>query len=417
MDFETLSIHSGFSSDPVNGATAVPIYNTVSYSYDSAAELARVFQARAPGYVYTRIANPTNSALENRLAVLDEGVGCIATASGMSAITAAMVALLRSGDHIVAAGGIFGGTVSLFDNTLSRFNIRTSFVDAAQPEQIEAAITEETRLIFLESIGNPRLDVPDFERINAIAEKAGLPLIVDNTVMTPAIFNPGRYGADIVVYSTSKFINGHGTAIGGAIIDTGNYDWKNGLFPDIAVRGERAGPMAFLSHLRNLIHRDLGGCAAPATSFAMLEGLGTLALRMDRHCHNARILAEYLQGHPSVKWINYPGLPKNRFYDASQKYFNGKAGALLTFSLGGIERAYRFIDALKIAKNLANIGDAKTLVIHPASTIFAEFSAAEREKMGIDDGMIRVSTGLENAGDIINDFKQAIEKSQKTQKK
>ncbi|MDP6044700.1 MAG: aminotransferase class I/II-fold pyridoxal phosphate-dependent enzyme [Phycisphaerae bacterium] len=408
MKSETLAIHGGFSGDGVTGATAAPIYQTVSYAHRTAQELADVFGGISPGYIYTRIANPTTTALEARLAELEDGIGAIATSSGMAAIASVVMGLVRAGDEIVAAAGIFGGTVSLFEKTLGRFGVESVLVDAAETTNFAAAINTRTKLVFVETIGNPRMDVPDIPGIAAVAHKAGIPLIVDNTLATPVLIKPGEHGADIVVHSTSKFINGHGTAIGGAIIDTGNYDWKNGAFEDIKQLSQQAGNMAFLEHLRNLIYRDLGGCPAPMNSFLMLQGLETLPGRMDKHCQNALKLAEFLSEHPNVSWVNYPALKGNAFRGRVNKLFGGRGGGLLTFGLGDKGAAYECIDSLKLAKNLANLGDVKTLVIHPASTIFHEFSIAEQNKMGVTEDMVRVSVGIENFEDIEADFRQAI---------
>ncbi len=411
MKTDTLAIHGGFESDGDTGTSTPPIYQTVSYTYKTAQELADVFDGKAPGYIYTRIANPTTYALERRLSQLEGGVGCIATSSGMAAITAVAMGLLRAGDEMVAASGIFGGTVSLFVNTLGRFGVKTTLVDAGITEQFAGAISKNTKLIFVETIGNPRMDVPDIPAVADIAKRANIPLIVDNTVTTPFLMKPKEFGADIVIHSTSKFINGHGTAIGGAIIDTGNYNWSAGPFKDIRHLSERAGELAFLAHLRNLIYRDLGGCPAPMNSFLMMQGLETLAGRMDKHCNNALRLAEYLQAHENVCWVNYPGLADSGFYDRVLRLFGGRGGGLLTFGLGDKEKAFKFIDSVKLAKNLANLGDAKTLVLHPASTIFHEFSAEEQRRMDVTEDMVRVSVGIEDFEDIKNDIEQAIEKA------
>ena len=405
-----MAVHSGFDGADSAGATVVPIYQTVSYEYSSAQELADVFDGRAPGYIYTRIANPTTTALERRLNQLEGGVGCIATASGMAAITAVMMGLLHAGDEILSAAGVFGGTVSLFKSTLGRFGVTSRFVDAGETEQFDQAVNQRTRVIFIETIGNPRMDVPDIPAVAAVARKANVPLVVDNTVTTPVIIRPKDFGADIVVHSTSKFINGSGTAIGGAIIDTGNYDWSAGPFEDIGKLAERAGQLAFLSHLRNLIHRDLGNCPAPMNSFLTMQSLETLPTRMPVHCSNAEKLANYLKSRPEVSWVNYPRLPDSRYYDRVEKLFGGRGGGLLTFGVGAKAKAFKFIDSLKLAKNLANLGDAKTLVIHPASTIFHEFSPAECEQMGVGEDLIRVSVGIEDFEDIRDDFEQAFEK-------
>ncbi|MFH1715711.1 MAG: aminotransferase class I/II-fold pyridoxal phosphate-dependent enzyme [Planctomycetota bacterium] len=408
MKTDTLAIHGGFAGDSGSGATAVPIWQTVSYAYKTAQEIADAFAGKAPGYIYTRIANPTSTALEGRLTELENGIGCIATSSGMAAIASAVIALVRAGDEMIAAAGIFGGTVSLFENTLSRFGIKTTLVDVADTKNFENAMNSKTKLIFVETIGNPRMDVPDIPAIAEIAHKANIPLVVDNTVTTPVVFKPGEFGADIVVHSTSKFINGHGTAIGGAIIDTGNYNWRKGAFDDIKQLSQRVGQLAFLAHLRSVIYRDLGGCPAPINSFLMLQGLETLPCRMTRHCENTKKLAHFLQSHPRVSWVNYPGLENNPFRDRVAKLFGGCGGGLLTLGLGDRTRAFAFIDSLKLAKNLANLGDAKTLVVHPASTIFHEFSEDEKRAMGVSEDMVRVSVGIEDFEDIKADFEQAI---------
>ena len=413
MKAGTQVVHSGFETDDGTGTTVVPIYQTVSYQYKTAQELADVFDGRLPGYIYTRIANPTTTALERRLSQLEGGVGCIATASGMAAIASVMMGLLRAGDEILSSAGIFGGTVSLFKNTLGRFGVTTKLIDAGKTDQFAQAINSKTKVIFIESIGNPRMDVPDIPAIAEIARNANIPLIVDSTVTTPVIIHPKDFGADIIIHSTTKFINGSGSAIGGAIIDTGNYDWANGLFDDIMNLAKRAGQLALLAHLRNLIHRDLGSCPAPMNSFLMMQSLETLPARMAMHCDNAEKLARYLQKHPAVSWVNYPGLPDSPFYLRVQKLFAGRGGGLLTFGLQSKRQAFKFIDSLKLAKNLANLGDAKTLVIHPVSTLFHDFTLDECKVMGVDEDMVRVSVGIEDVEDIINDFEQAIEKSLK----
>jgi O-acetylhomoserine (thiol)-lyase len=410
MKASTVAVHGSFESDGSTGATVVPIYQTVSYEYQTAQELADIFGGRSPGYIYTRIGNPTTTALERRLSQLEGGVGCIATASGMAAITSVMMGLLRAGDEILSSAGIFGGTVSLFQNTLGRFGVTTKLVDADKTDQFAQAINSKTKVIFIETIGNPRMDVPDIPAIAEIAHKANIPLVVDNTVTTSVIIRPKDFGADIIIHSTSKFINGSGSAIGGAIIDAGNYDWANGLFDDIKKLAKRAGQLALLAHLRNLIYRDLGGCPAPMNSFLMIQSLETLPARMSLHCDNAEKLARYLQKNPDVSWVNYPGLPESPFYGRVKKLFAGRGGGLLTFGLGTKQKAFKFIDSLKLAKNMANLGDAKTLVLHPASTIFSEFSPAERSSMGVGEDMVRVSVGIEDFEDIRNDFEQALKR-------
>ena len=329
----------------------------------------------------------------------------------MAAIASVVMGLVKTGDQIIVAAGIFGGTVSLFENTLGRFGVETVLVDVADTQNFAEAINDKAKLIFVETVGNPRMDVPDIPAIAQIAHKANIPFIVDNTLTTPVLFKPGAVGSDIVIHSTSKFINGHGTAIGGAIIDTGSYDWRKGAFEDIKKLSEKVGQLAFLSHLRNRIYRDLGGCPSPMNSFLMLQGLETLPARMSRHCENAHKLARYLQNQPKITWVNYPGLTGGAYYDRVRKMFNAQGGGLLTFGLGTKEKAFKFIDSLNLARNSANLGDVKTLVIHTASTIFHEFSTTEKEKMGVTADMIRVSVGIEDFEDIKADFEQAFEKS------
>ncbi len=408
MDIETLALHGGFVPDIATGSTAAPIHQTTAYAYATAEELSNAFSGRGPGYIYSRISNPTASAFERRLAEMEGGVGCLSCSSGMAAITSVVMGLTRSGDHVVVANGIFGGTISLFTKTLSRFGVRTTFVDAGDAEAFRAAIEPSTKLIFVETITNPRMDVPDLPAIAEIAHEAGIPVVVDSTVTTPILMRPGAWGADIVVHSVSKFINGHGNSIGGAIIDTGNFDWRNGPFEDIAQLARQAGKLAFLAHLRTLIYRDLGCCPSPFNSFLHLTGIEGLALRMEAHCRNAQALADYLSAHPKVKWVNYPGLDSSPYHERAGRLFNGRFGGVLTFGLGSANAAFQLVDKLSLAQNLANIGDSRTLVIHLASTIFYEFPSEEREAMGVPDDLLRVSVGVESANDIIADFESAL---------
>ncbi len=409
MKPETQAIHAGRPSGS-SMATAPTICQSTAFAYDTAQELADVFAGKGPGYIYSRLGNPTTAALETRLAHLEDGVGCIATASGMAAISSVAVGLLRSGDEIAASSGIFGGTISLFCRTLQRFAVRTRFFDVAETDQAGAAITEKTKFIFVESIANPGMEVPDIPALAVLARERNIPLVVDNTAATPVLCTPGEFGADIVVHSTSKFINGHGTAIGGAVIDCGNYDWRSGLFENLRDASRRAGRMAFLWHLRHVVDRDLGGCAAPMNSFLMLQGLETLPARMRIHCEKAAALAEFLRRHPKVGRVNYPALDRCRFRERTDRLFGGRGGGLLTFGLGDREKAFRFIDSTRLALNAVNLGDARTLVLHPASTIFHEFSEDEKVKMGAPDDMVRVSVGLEHRDDILNDFETALQK-------
>lgn len=409
MDIETAALHGGYAPDPQTGSTATPIHQTTAYAYDSAEEIAGVFAGRAPGYVYSRLGNPTSMAFEQRLAELEGGIGCLSCASGMAAIASVVMGLTRAGDHIVAGSGIFGGTVSFFSKTLSRFGVTTTFADSGNPEAFHKALRPETRLVFVETITNPRMAVPDLPVIADIAREAGIPLVVDSTVTTPILIRPKDWGADIVVHSVSKFVNGHGNSIGGAIVDTGRFDWGRGPFEDIADLATKAGHLAFLAHLRRLIYRDLGCCPSPFNSFMHLTGIEGLALRMEAHCRNARALAEYLSSHPKVSWVNYPGLQSNPYHAVASKLFGGRYGGVLTVGLGDRERAMKLVNGTSLAQNLANIGDSKTLVIHAASTIFQEFLPEERDVFGVPDDLIRISVGVESTRDIIADFDSALE--------
>lgn len=406
----TVGVHGGYDDDASTGATAVPIFQTASYAYGTTRGLADVFRGRSPGHVYSRISNPTTYALERRLAQMEGGVGAIATASGMGAITAVMTALLRADDEIVSVRGIFGGTVSLFRNVLSRFNIRATLTvpDAAS---VSAAVTDATKVIFAETITNPVMDVPDLQALSEVARSHNIPLVVDATVTTPALARVKDFGADVIVHSTTKFINGHGTAIGGAIVDTGNYRWAEGRFEDLASLARKAGEMALLARLRNVVYRDLGACPAPQNSFLMLQGLETLSARMPIHCQNALRLAELLDSLPGVGWVSYPGLPSSPHKPVVDRLYGGVGGAILTFGLAGKADPSRCMDSLVLARRMTNLGDAKTLVLHPASTIFAEYDRPERLKLGVTDDMIRVSVGIEDFEDIRDDFEQAIAQS------
>lgn len=406
----TTAIHGGFDDDPETGATAVPIYQTASYAYASAGELADVFHGRAPGHVYSRISNPTTHALERRLAQMEDGLGAIATASGMGAISAVMLGLLRGGDELLAVRGLFGGTVSLFHNILTRFGIKIKTLPP-DADAFARAVTPATRVIFAETITNPTMDVPDLEALSRVAGEHNIPLVVDATVTTPVLGPIKRFGVDVVVHSTTKFINGHGTAIGGAIVDTGSYRWAKGRFDDLATLAGRAEQMAFLARLRNVVYRDLGACPAPQNSFLMLQGLETLPVRMPIHCENARRLAEFLDGCASVKWVNYPGLADSPYRPTVNRLYSGCGGALLTFGLADGADPFACLDALRLARRMTNLGDAKTLALHPASTIFAEYDARRRTEMGVTDDMIRVSVGIEDFEDIREDFEQAIAKA------
>ena len=395
------------------GEIEAPIFQTAAFSYASAEEMADVFAGRAPGHVYTRLSNPTTLALERRLAAAEKGIGALATSSGMAAIAATALGLLRPGDEILTAKGIFGGSVSFFRNVLGRLNIRAIFVDASDTAQVSAAMTSKTRAIFVETIGNPRMDVPDLPALGDLAHERNIPLIVDNTVTTPELVRPGEHGAALVIHSTSKFINGHGTAIGGAIVDTGKFDWSRGPFEDIAAIARKAGAQAFLAHLRTLIARDLGGCPAPGSSFLMLQGLDTLPLRLKTHVENAHALAQALSSDARVAAVGYPGLPGSPYFERTQRLFGGRAGAILTLRLDKLSRAFAFINALRSVRRVANLGETRTLVIHPGSTIFREYAPADRLSLGVPDDLVRVSVGLEPFPAILADFQQALAAAQK----
>lgn len=408
LRFDSLLIHGGAEPGP-GGATAVPIVQSSSYAYASAEALEDVFRGRAVGQVYTRLGNPTTEALEKRLALLEGGGTAIATASGMAAITTAVMTILRGGDEILASSSLFGGTFSLFRDTLSHFGITTSFVDPLNLTAVAAAVNDRTRLLFVETIGNPKLDVPDIPALAEIAHAAGVPILVDSTVTTPYLASGAELGADILTYSTSKYINGSGTTIGGAIIDRGVFNWNSPKFPHFESFHKKYRQFAFTARARKLVHKDLGACAAPFNSFLLTEGIQTLALRMERHCSNALTLARLLASHPRVAWVRYPGLEDSPQHGVATKLYGGRYGGLLTFGTGDKGSAFKLINALKLASNLANIGDAKTLVIHPASTICADYNAAEKELMGVSEDTIRVSVGIEDSRDIVDDFRQALD--------
>ena len=408
---ETLLIHGGLEPGPA-GATTVPIVQASAFAYATADDLEDVFRGRQAGQVYTRLGNPTTESLERRLTLLEEGVATIATASGMAAITTAVLTILRAGDEILSSSSVFGGTFSLFRDSLSNYGIGVRFVDPTDLASMRGAVNERTRLIFVETIGNPRMDVPDIAAIAAIAaiaREAGVPLMVDATVTTPCLARGKDLGADLVIHSTSKFINGSGSVIGGAIIDLGRFDWGRERFPHFAPFVKKFGKFAFTARARKLIHKDFGACAAPMNSFLLTQGIETLSLRMERHCASALRLARFLDEHPKVRWVNYAGLPDSPFHAVARRQFGDRYGALLTFGLADKAAAFRFINGLRLARNLANIGDAKTLVIHPASTICCDYNPQEKALMGVTEELVRVSVGLEAIDDILADFAGALE--------
>jgi O-acetylhomoserine (thiol)-lyase len=408
LRFDTKLIHGATEPGP-SGATKTPVVQASAFAYGTAEELEDIFRGRAIGQVYTRIGNPTLEALEKRLAAVEDGIAAIVTSSGMAAITTAVMAIVRSGDEILSSSSLFGGTYSLFKDTLSNYGISSRFVDPTDLAALEAGVNESTRLIFVETIGNPKMDVPDLAAFSAIAKKHGIPLMVDATVSTPYLARVKELGADVIVHSTSKFINGTANSIGGVIIDAGSFDWKSDKFPHFEQFHKKYRNFAFTARTRKLIHKDFGACAAPMNAFLHGEGLETLSLRMERHCANALKLAQYLDAHPKVSWVNYPGLPDSPFHEVANRQFDGRFGGVLTFGLADRASAFKVINGLRLAKNLANIGDTKTLVIHPASTICADYTAEVKALMGVSEELVRVSVGIEDSADIIEDFQAALE--------
>jgi O-acetylhomoserine (thiol)-lyase len=382
---------------------------STAFAYGSAEDIEAVFAGRDAGFVYSRIANPTVSAFEARITALEDGLGAIAVSSGMAAISSLALALAGSGEEIVAGSSLFGGTYSLFRHTLSRYGIGVRFVDPRNPAAFREAISDATRLVFVETIGNPKLDVPDVAAIAAITRERGVPLVVDSTVTTPLLVQPKRLGADLIVHSTSKFINGHGNAIGGIIVDAGTFDWSSPRFPHLASFRARVGQFALLAALRNRICRDLGCCLAPFNAFLLSMGIETLGVRMERHCANAARLAAFLATHPKVDETGYPGLDTHPDHVLANRQFGGRYGALVTLRLGTKERCFAFVNRLRLARNLANLGDARTLVIHPASTICRDLNEEERLAMGVTEDLVRLSVGIEDPADILGDIEQALD--------
>jgi len=418
----TKALHAGHVPDAATNARAVPIYQTSSYVFNSSEHAANLFALAEMGNIYTRIMNPTSDVLEKRLAELDGGVGALALASGTAAINLAILNLARSGDNIVSTQYLYGGTYNMFNYTLKRMGISVKFVDSSNPANVAKAIDARTKAVFTESIGNPKNNVDDFETIARIAHDNGLPFIVDNTVATPYLFKPFDHGADIICYSLTKFIGGHGTSIGGAVVDSGKFDWSSGRFeeyttPDPSYHGlvyyEALGAMAYILKMRLTLLRDMGPCMSPFNAFQFLQGLETLHVRMPRHCENALKVAKFLEGHPSVEWVNYPGLESHPDHERARRYLPLGQGAILGFGIkGGRAAGARFIDSVKLCSHLANIGDAKTLVIHPASTTHQQLSDEEQFATGVSPDYIRVSVGIEDVQDIIEDLEQALDNSQ-----
>ncbi|QGP93687.1 L-methionine gamma-lyase [Neomoorella glycerini] len=419
--FATLAVHAGQEPDPATGARAVPIYQTTSYVFRDADHAAALFALSEPGNIYTRMMNPTTEVFEKRMAALEGGVGALATASGQAAITLAVANIATAGQEIVASTSLYGGTFTLFNSTLPKFGLKVRFVDSADPANFRSAINDNTRALYVEIIGNPKLDVPDLEAIATIAHAAGIPLIVDNTFATPYLCQPFAFGADIVVHSATKFIGGHGTSIGGVIVDSGKFNWDNGKFPglvepDPSYHGlsylKAFGPAAYIFKARVQLLRDLGPALSPFNAFLFLQGLETLPLRMERHVQNALQVARWLAGHPAVAWVSYPGLPTHPSYERAQKYLPRGAGAILTFGIkGGREAGKKFINSLELFSLLANVGDARSLVIHPASTTHQQLTAEEQLASGVTEDLVRLSIGLEDVDDLIADLDQALSRS------
>jgi O-acetylhomoserine (thiol)-lyase len=422
LDFATLALHAGQSPDEATLSRAVPIYQTSSYVFKSSEHAANLFALKEFGNIYTRLMNPTTDVLEKRLAELDGGVGALAVASGQAAITYAVLNITKAGQNIVSTSFLYGGTYNLFHYTFPKLGINVKFVDSSDPENVRKAIDENTRLVYMESVGNPKNNVDDFEAIGKIAHEAGIPFIVDNTVTTPFLFKPLENGADIVVYSLTKFIGGHGTSIGGAIVDGGKFPWNNGQFPELtepdpSYHGikywEALGNLSYIIKMRLTLLRDMGAPLSPFNSFLFLQGLETLHVRMPRHVENAQKIAEWLENNPLVNWVNYPGLTSHKDNARARKYLPKGTGAIIGFGIkGGVEAGKKFIDSVKLLSHLANIGDAKTLVIHPASTTHQQLTDEEQLATGVTADFIRLSVGLEDVNDLISDIDQALTASQ-----
>ena len=419
MKLETKAIHSGFADDPATRAVAVPIYQTTSYSFRDTQHGADLFDLKEPGNIYSRIMNPTNDVLEQRLADMEGGIGALCMASGMAAITASIQTLAGSGDNIVSVSQLYGGTYNLFAHTFPQQGIEVRMASGSDIDALEALIDDSTKAIFCESIGNPAGNIVDLEALSTMAHKHGVPVIVDNTVATPYLCRPFEFGADIVVHSLTKYIGGHGTTIGGIIIDSGNFPWKdNPRFkqfnePDPSYHGvvyaEALGPAAFIGRARVVPLRNMGAALSPFNAFMALQGLETLALRMDRHVANAQQVAEYLQGQSQIEWVNYAGLASDPYYAVAQRMVQGKPSAILSFGIkGGAEAGAKFIDALQMIKRLVNIGDAKSLACHPATTTHRQLNEEEMAKAGVSADLVRISVGIEHVDDIIADIEQAL---------
>ena len=417
--FETLSLHAGQeTADSATNARAFPIYQTSSYVFDSPEHAANLFGLKQFGNIYTRIMNPTQDAFERRVAALEGGVGALATASGQSAETLAILNVAQSGDEIISSASLYGGTYNLFHYTLPRLGITVRFVDSRNPENFRAAFNERTKAVFAETVGNPRLDTLDIRATADIVHEYGVPLIIDNTLPTPYLVQPLKHGADVVIHSATKFIGGHGTSIGGVIVDSGKFDWTNGRFPsftepDPSYHGlryvEALGPLAYIIKARVQLLRDLGPASAPFNDWLFLQGLETLPLRMERHSKNALRVAEFLEDHPAVNWVSYPGLANHPQHEIAAKYHTNGYGAILGFGIkGGLEAGKQLIRHVELFSHLANVGDAKSLIIHPASTTHSQLTPEEQIETGVTDDFVRLSVGLETVEDLLDDLDQAL---------
>ena len=421
MKLETLAVHAGYSPDPTTKAVAVPIYQTTSYAFDSTQHGADLFDLKVPGNIYTRITNPTNAVLEERVAAMEGGVAALAVASGMAAITYAIQTIAEAGDNIVSIAKLYGGTYNLFAHTLPRQGIEVRFAPHDDIAALEALIDESTKAVFCESIGNPAGNIIDLQALADVAHRHGVPLIVDNTVATPVLCRPFEHGADIVVHSLTKYIGGHGNSLGGMVVDSGKFPWADHKerfpllnTPDPSYHGvvytEALGPAAFIGRCRVVPLRNMGAALSPFNTFLILQGLETLSLRMERHCENAQKVAEYLQQHPQVAWVNFAGLPDHPDHHLAQRYMGGTPASILSFGIqGGQEAGARFIDALQLVLRLVNIGDAKSLACHPASTTHRQLDDKELEQAGVPRDLVRLSIGIEHIDDILADLEQALE--------
>jgi len=417
---ETIAVHGGYTPDPTTKSVAVPIYQTTSYAFDSAQHGADLFDLKVQGNIYTRIMNPTSDVLEKRIAELEGGIGALALASGSAAVTYAILTIAGSGDNIVSSGALYGGTYNLFAHTLPQFGIEVRFADYSDPAQFERLIDSRTKAVFCESIGNPLGNITDFAAIAAIAHRHGVPLIVDNTVPSPYLCRPFDHGADIVVHSLTKYLGGHGNSIGGVLIDSGKFPWAEHKArfprlnePDVSYHGvvytEALGAAAYIGRARVVPLRNMGAAISPFNSFLILQGIETLAVRMDRICENTLVIAKFLQSHPAVGWVNYAGLPDHPQHALAQRYMGGRASGILTFGVkGGRAAGEKFLDALKLVIRLVNIGDARSLATHPASTTHRQLSPAELAKAGVSEDMVRLSIGIEHILDLKEDLDQAL---------